>query len=367
MKASSGGAPLLLFFYCYPCGALHSPSAARPVALLRGHATSCVRLSEGFNCHEELQQERLLRASEGFNCHEELQQGRLLRYTAKVMYDGVGFRGFQLQPGNYRTVQGELEKALQKRFQRRISVLGASRTDAGVHSRGQVVHFDLPASGASALAYDPAAMALLQYCLNQMLPEDVRVYGLAPVPLPSPQQRQQGLPWSANVNARAKLYTYRLSFCDVTNPLDARQRAHYPPVLWPVDLGVLEATLAFSSKADKSAALVAAAGRGDRDTVRTVVRITLRRGAPGYIDIDVLLDGALYKMVRYMVGAAVAVAAGRMDARVITTSLLSGNWEGSGADKSAAAPAPACGLTLEEVFYEEPFQDTGGLTNGNVV
>jgi tRNA pseudouridine38-40 synthase len=73
---------------------------------------------------------------------QRLWAGTSIRYAAKVMYDGERFNGFQLQRDrrqpNTRTVQGELEAALQRRFQNRVPVLGASRTDTGVHARGQV-------------------------------------------------------------------------------------------------------------------------------------------------------------------------------------------------------------------------------------
>jgi tRNA U38,U39,U40 pseudouridine synthase TruA len=107
----------------------------------------------------------------------------------------------------------------------------------------QVIHFDLPASGASAPRDNAAAIALLQYCLNQMLPEDVRVFGLRPAPPPPPPQVLRRLPWSCNLNATGKLYTYRLAVSDVLNPLHARQRAHYSPALWPIDVDALEQTL----------------------------------------------------------------------------------------------------------------------------
>jgi tRNA pseudouridine38-40 synthase len=125
----------------------------------------------------------------------------------------------------------------------------------------------------------------------------------------------------------------------------------------------------FSNKAAKSAAAVAASGYGERSTVRTVRSIALRRhtggssssgggggdgvSTSGYLDIDFVLDGALYKMVRRLVGAAVAVAAGRVEVDVVRESLRRREWAGSGADTSAAAAAPACGLTLERVYYDD--------------
>ncbi len=65
-----------------------------------------------------------------------------LRYRAKVEYDGTDFSGFQIQARG-RTVQGELEKAIERITQKQVRVLGAGRTDAGVHATGQVIAFDV--------------------------------------------------------------------------------------------------------------------------------------------------------------------------------------------------------------------------------
>src|SRR5690625_4679010 len=67
-----------------------------------------------------------------------------IRYKAIIAYDGTDFSGFQYQP-NRRTIKGELEKALTQRSKSEpIRIHGAGRTDAGVHARGQVIHFDFP-------------------------------------------------------------------------------------------------------------------------------------------------------------------------------------------------------------------------------
>ena len=91
---------------------------------------------------------------------------RRLRLTLE--YDGGGFQGWQLQPGQ-RTVQGALEAALQQLVQAEVRVIGAGRTDAGVHARGQVAHADVP----GALA--PLA---LRRALNAVLPADLAVIEL---------------------------------------------------------------------------------------------------------------------------------------------------------------------------------------------
>ncbi len=91
------------------------------------------------------------------------EQGR--RYRLLIEYDGTDFVGWQLQP-NGRSVQGEIELALQRLFQQQVRVHGAGRTDAGVHASGQVAHFDLH----SRLDAETVARAL-----NAELPNDVTI------------------------------------------------------------------------------------------------------------------------------------------------------------------------------------------------
>ena len=92
---------------------------------------------------------------------------RAARYALRVAYDGTHFNGWQHQP-NARTVEGELRKAFTTRFDGvNVPLLGASRTDSGVHARGQAAHVDLPEVVAD--------VDLLKHQLNRMLPDDVRI------------------------------------------------------------------------------------------------------------------------------------------------------------------------------------------------
>lgn len=68
-----------------------------------------------------------------------------LRYAARVMYDGTRFRGWQdVADPRVRTIQHTISKVISKRFNTKITVTGASRTDKGVHARGQTIHFNVP-------------------------------------------------------------------------------------------------------------------------------------------------------------------------------------------------------------------------------
>ena len=148
----------------------------------------------------------------------------------------------------------------------------------------------------------------------------------------------------------------------------------------------------FANKVDKKIAQVAAAGLGLHSTVRTVTAIELRGigistdststtadssssfssssinsgyGGPSYIDLDFYLDGALYKMVRNVVGAMLAISSRRLDVSVIEAVLQEGVWSGGEKHKTLAMPAPAHGLTLEQVFYGNEIYQRSPRTAGN--
>ena len=92
----------------------------------------------------------------------------LRRYRATVAYDGTDFAGWQVQPGQ-RTVQSEVERVLKDLCQQEVRVNCSGRTDAGVHARGQVIHFD---------AQTRIPVARLKLALNGRLPPDVRLVTL---------------------------------------------------------------------------------------------------------------------------------------------------------------------------------------------
>jgi tRNA pseudouridine38-40 synthase len=93
------------------------------------------------------------------------------RFRCTVEYDGTAFFGFQRQPG-LETVQGALERAIAHSLGGEPTVIGAGRTDAGVHAIGQVVHFDAPSS---------LDISLLQQLINDRLPSEIRIRGLSEV------------------------------------------------------------------------------------------------------------------------------------------------------------------------------------------
>ena len=89
-----------------------------------------------------------------------------MRYFITLSYDGTDFHGWQIQP-NGNSVQEELQKALSTLLRQPVAVVGAGRTDAGVHARKMVAHFD---------CQEPIDCAQLAYRLNRMVPRSMSVY-----------------------------------------------------------------------------------------------------------------------------------------------------------------------------------------------
>ncbi|HSD30114.1 MAG TPA: tRNA pseudouridine(38-40) synthase TruA [Vicinamibacteria bacterium] len=245
-------------------------------------------------------------------------------YRVTLAYDGTDFLGWQLQrPGGGRTVQGVLEEAVGRLAGggRRVAVLGAGRTDAGVHALGQVASFDLPREV-------PAGE--LQRALNGLLPEDVRVLEAAAAP-PGFHPRK---------SAVSKVYRYELECGGVRLP-QRRRTAGFVP--WPLDEGAVRGAAALYLGRHDFASL-ASAGGSAKTTVRTVVR-SEAAFAGGALAYEAEADGFLRKMVRSMVGGLVAAGRGSVRVEDLERAL-------EARDRRAwPAPAPACGLTLVRVTY----------------
>lgn len=245
------------------------------------------------------------------------------RLKLELAYFGRPFHGWQKQR-RQKTVQGELEKALTSVFGGpRIPVVGAGRTDAGVHAAGQVVHLDPPG---------PIPPEALMRSLNGKLPPEIRIRSVRPVVAS----------FHARKSAVGKLYTFR-----------ARWRT--PTLPW---LEMRSATVrGISDKGGFSAALDLLPGRrdwasftvpdpGTDSTIRTLFRVRYRSRHDGF-DLDFLGDGFLRYQVRRMVGALLEVGSGerRFDD---LCDLLDRPRPGA-----PIRTAPAVGLCLERVYYRK--------------
>ncbi len=242
-------------------------------------------------------------------------------YRLTLAYDGTDFLGWQSQARG-RTVQDELERALARLAGGvRVAVVGAGRTDAGVHALGQVASFTLERA---APAED------LSRALNGLLPRDLRVVAAA----------RAAESFHARRDALAKLYRYVLDCGGVLLPQRRRYAGFVP---WTLDPAAVRAASSLFLGTRDFASL-ASSGGSVKTTVRTVTRSEARFEGTTLV-YEVVADGFLRRMVRSMVGG--LIAAGRSAASVESLAAAL-----AACDRRAwPAPAPACGLTLVRVEY----------------
>jgi tRNA pseudouridine38-40 synthase len=237
-----------------------------------------------------------------------------------LSYDGTDFHGWQVQP-DAPTVQGAVLEAARRFLDPAPRVVGASRTDAGVHALRQI------ASLTVASAPGPAAV---QAALNAALPPSIRVLGAA--------EADPG--FDARRAAIGKRYAYLIDTAAVAAPLWRRVAWHVPAAL---DIAAMRGALAALPGRHDFSAFCAAPGR-DADPVCRVQAIHLRR-VRGRLALLVSADRFLHHMVRTIVGSAVEVGRGARPPAWLADVLVS-------RDRRRAGPtAPPQGLVLVRVRY----------------
>ena len=252
---------------------------------------------------------------------------RTLKLT--VQYDGTRYHGFQRQKGRV-TVQEALEDAVEAVTGERAPVVGAGRTDAGVHARGQVVSFK---TGSRI----PAER--IPYALNSRLPPDVVVVGAEEVPSS----------FHARYDAVSKVYSYSILNRPFPSPFWARYALHWP---WGLDVDTM-ARAAEGLRGRHDFAAFRSSGGASRSTVRTVLRSRLSREGE-LLRYVIEADGFLYNMVRIIVGTLLEIGRGAMPAWGLDSAVR-------GRRRELAGPtAPAHGLCLEEVRYRSSGREPEG-------
>lgn len=268
--------------------------------------------------------------------------GGVVRYRARVLYDGASFAGSQVQP-HKRTVANVLEAALARRMQQQVRINCASRTDTGVHARGQSVHFDLVRRHRDL----PPGWELAK-SLNAMCPPAVQVTDVEE----ALEMDDQGRLWHARLWATGKLYSYRISTGPHYDPLELRLRHHAYRSSLDLD-AMVEAAGHMQGEVDCAA--FANRRQGERPprelddvlTRRVIRDIQIVDEGGGRLRADFHVQSALYKMVRNMVGLLVAVGTHRVSAAAVPGLIASRDRD------LLPPPVPAHGLTLESVYYAE--------------
>jgi tRNA pseudouridine38-40 synthase len=239
-----------------------------------------------------------------------------------VAYNGASWAGWQSQ-SHRNTIQDRLEQAFTQVNGKPARVHGAGRTDAGVHALGQCAHVDL--------AKDTLSPARWMEAVNALLPPTIRVLRCQYVPED----------FHARFSAKGKIYRYRIWSAAVLPPLEYQRAWH---VSGPLDPEALKTAARLFVGTHDFAGFAANRGKRERDTIRTIHSIHLRRNGH-CLTIDFDGSGFLYKMVRLMVGELVRYALGKADVKEISDRLNSGRVG------SARFAAPAEGLFLVRVRY----------------
>jgi tRNA pseudouridine38-40 synthase len=238
-------------------------------------------------------------------------------------YDGAGFSGWQRQPGE-RTVQGVLEAAVERLCGEPVAVVGAGRTDAGVHARGQAAGLRIPEKwNASAL----------RKSMNAILPDDVWIAAAF-------EMREEFHP---RYSAVSRSYSYFVGTDEFASSPFRRSRE----LVWTKPLDVrrmsdaaraIEGEHCFRAFAVKGTA-------PERDTHQCTVAQATWREREGGLAFDIRADRFLHHMVRFLVGTMLDIGQGRRDVSVMSHLLAQED------NNEVSPPAPAHALFLERVEY----------------
>ena len=243
------------------------------------------------------------------------------KYKCIISYDGTAFAGYQVQPEK-RTVQRELEAALGKMHKgEKVKVTASGRTDAGVHAKGQVIHFNsdhlLPAEN-------------WQKALNALLPSDIVVLDV----------KQVSEAFHARFDPVGKEYRYMITRETLRDPFTRNYAYHYPYSLnldaMREAISYLEGTHDFTSFCATNTNVV--------DKVRTIQKIELNEDGDSLM-FRFVGTGFLYNMVRILVGTLLEVGNGKRKPLDMEEILAKQDR------RFAGKTAPAHGLYLWEVFY----------------
>ncbi len=237
-----------------------------------------------------------------------------------VAYHGGPFHGFARQP-DVPTVQGAIEDALGKLFQREVQSVGAGRTDAGVHALGQVMSVEAP---------DDVDPVKVRDALNGMLAPAIAFSAVAPA----------AVDFHARFSARSRTYVYAVLEGDVPDPFLAPSTLYHPE---PLDLGAMnEAAGHLAGPHDFSSFGRVPEGQSAE---RVLYELSIRR-AGRLLRIKARANAFIQQMVRSLVGTLVQVGEGKRSPDEMASVLAA-------LDRAAAGPvASPHGLCLVSVEYE---------------
>lgn len=244
-----------------------------------------------------------------------------MRYFITLSYDGTDFHGWQIQP-NGNSVQEELQKALSTLLRQPVAVVGAGRTDAGVHARKMVAHFD---------CQEPIDCAQLAYRLNRMVPRSMSVYDV----------KRVSEELHARFSATRRTYHYYIH-----TRKDPFLRHYSCEMHFDLDFERMnEAAMALMEYSDFGAFC-----KSHSDVKTTICRVMAaqwHQTSPTEWYFEISADRFLRNMVRAVVGTLVDVGRGRLSIDEFRNVI-------EGRKRTAAGESmPANALFLEDVEYEK--------------
>lgn len=245
------------------------------------------------------------------------------RYRVNCAYDGTDFQGWQSQPNGH-GVQDSIEASLESILEVFTRIHACSRTDSGVHARGQVFHFDA--------SWVHSELAL-QRAISSKLPNNIQLLDLTLV----------SNKFHARFSALQKTYCYYIQRFPVS-PFKQRW-------VWaiPENLDKNKMTLAaglFQGTYDFTAFSANNGNTAKENPVKTISRITVVRLDESCLKITITGSGFLYKMVRSIVGVLVDIGRSRMNMENVPL------WLEAGRRSPQLLIAPAKGLFLEKIDYK---------------
>ena len=247
----------------------------------------------------------------------------MARFRLILEYDGRGFQGWQRQRDGVATVQSALETALTRLCGHKVGVLGAGRTDSGVHATGQVAHFDTT---------HPREPWVILRALNAMTPETLTVLAVEGV-----DER-----FHARFSAVYREYSYRILARHIAPALERQRVWHHRR---PLDVDIMHTSGKTLLGTHDFSAFRASSCQA-RDPIRTLSRWEVR-AAGAEIHIRVGANGFLQHMVRNIVGTLSLIGRKEWPPSVLSNIIASKN-------RSKAGPtAPPWGLYLDQILYKD--------------
>lgn len=242
------------------------------------------------------------------------------RIKLTVAYDGTNYCGWQIQKNGI-TVEEVLNRTLTKFFKEEIAVIGASRTDSGVHALGNVAVFDAD------VTMPPDKIS---YAINNLLPEDIRIR----------KSEEVEADFHPRYCDTRKTYEYKIYNNQFPNPIE-RLYSHF--VYYPLDVEKMQRAADYLV-GEHDFKSFCTPKPDVENTVRTIYSIRVTK-VEHMVTIRINGNGFLYNMVRIIVGSLMKVGMGMIPPEEIKNIL-------EAKDRTKAGhKAPACGLTLVEIEY----------------